>query len=316
MQIVDHLEVTPRPPEGCVVTIGNFDGVHLGHRALIASLEREAGGIGASVALVTFEPHTLEVVRPERAPRLLTSTARKTELLAETGVDYLAIVTFDTERALQPAEEFVQEILVDRLHAREVMIGEDFHFGHGARGDIRLLEHLGKDLGFGVQPVHLVAGPDGPYSSTSIRRLVTAGDVEAAAVALGRPHEVRGTVVHGDERGRTIGFPTANIVPGAKFCVPAVGVYAGRVRIAGDGPEPGWHDAVVNFGVRPTFRGDLDSETRPLIEAHLFDFDADLYGREVDVGFVARLRDERRFGGIEELRDQIAADASEARARL
>lgn len=316
MQIVDHLEATPRPPEGCVITIGNFDGVHLGHRALIRSLEREADRIGASVALVTFEPHTLEAVRPEHAPQLLTSTARKTELLAETGVDYLTIVSFDTARAHQPAEDFVKEILVGRLHAREVMIGEDFHFGHRARGDITLLEHMGAELGFGVRPIHLIEGPDGPYSSTAIRRLVASGDVEQAAAALGRPHEVRGVVVHGDQRGRTIGFPTANVVPGPKFCVPAVGVYAGRVRVVGDGDPARWHDAVVNFGVRPTFRADPASAPAPLVEAHLFDFDGDLYDREVDVGFVARLRDERRFGGVDELRHQIEADAAAARMRL
>lgn len=316
MQIVDHLEASPRPPEGCVITIGNFDGVHLGHRALIRSLEREAERIGASVALVTFEPHTLEAVRPDLAPQLLTSTARKTELLAETGVDYLTIVTFDAARAHQTAEDFVKEILVDRLHAREVMVGEDFHFGHRARGDIALLERMGVDLGFGVSPVHLVAGPDGPYSSTAVRRFVAAGDVERAAAALGRPHEVRGVVVHGDRRGRTIGFPTANVAPGPKVCVPAVGVYAGRVRVVGDGDPARWHDAVVNFGVRPTFRGDPDSVATPLVEAHLLDFDGDLYDSEVDVGFVARLRDERRFDGVAELRDQIAADALAARARL
>lgn len=315
MQIIDHLEATPRPPEGCVVTIGNFDGVHLGHRAVIASLEREAQRIGASVALVTFEPHTLEVVRPERAPQLLTSTARKTELLEETGVDYLTIVTFDAERARQPAEDFVHEILVDRLHAREVMIGADFHFGNRARGDIGLLDRMGREIGFGVRPIELVEGPDGPYSSTAIRALVTAGDVEVAAAALGRPHEVRGTVVAGDRRGRTIGFPTANVVPGPRFCVPAMGVYAGRVRLVGEAGAD-WHPAVVNFGVRPTFRSDPGSEPAPVIEAHLLDYDGDLYDREVDVGFVARLRDERRFGDLDELRTQIAVDASEARTRL
>lgn len=193
------------------------------------------------------------------------------------------------------------------------MIGEDFHFGHRARGDITLLEHMGAELGFGVRPIHLVEGPDGPYSSTAIRRLVASGDVEQAAAALGRPHEVRGVVVHGDQRGRTIGFPTANVVPGPKFCVPAVGVYAGRVRAVGDGDPARWHDAVVNFGVRPTFRADPASAPAPLVEAHLFDFDGDLYDREVDVGFVARLRDERRFGGVDELRHQIEADAAAAR---
>lgn len=316
MQVVDHLEATPRPPEGCVITIGNFDGVHLGHRALIASLEREAERIGAAVALVTFDPHTLEMVRPEKAPQLLTTTARKSELLEETGVDYLTIVTFDAYRARQPAEDFVEEILVDRLHAREVMIGEDFHFGHRARGDIALLERMGKELGFGVTPVHLVEGPDGPYSSTLIRRKVAAGEVEDAAAALGRPHEIFGTVVHGDERGRTIGFPTANVVPGSRMCVPAVGVYAGRVRLGSDPDRSRWHDAVINFGVRPTFRAEPDSEARPVVEAHLLDFAGDLYGEDVDIGFVARLRDEQRFGGVEELRSQIAADASAARSRL
>lgn len=316
MQIVDHLEASARPPEGCVITIGNFDGVHLGHRALIASLEREASRIGASVALVTFDPHTLEVVRPDKAPQLLTSTARKTELLEETGVDYLTVVTFDSHRAHQPPEDFVREILVDRLHAREVMIGEDFHFGHRARGDIELLERMGADFGFGVTPVHLVEGPDGPYSSTMIRGKVAAGDVEAAAAALGRPHEIRGQVVHGDERGRTIGFPTANVVPGPRLCVPAMGVYAGRVRLGSDPVRSRWHDAVVNFGYRPTFRAEPGGETRPVVEAHIFDFDADIYGEEVDVGFVARLRDERRFRDVEELRTQIAADATAARSRL
>jgi len=316
MQIVDHLEASTHPPVDCVVTIGNFDGVHLGHRSVIRSLEEEAARIGAAVALVTFEPHTLEVIRPELAPRLLTSTVRKVELLDETGIDYLAIVTFDTERAVQPAEEFVEEILVGRLRAREIMVGADFRFGHKARGDIALLERLGAQLGFGVTPIELVAGPHGTLSSTAIRKAVREGRLEEATEGLGRPHEIRGEVVHGDQRGRLLGFPTANVVPGPKLCVPPTGVYAGKVRR----PDAVWYDAVINFGVRPTFRsssGDgASSEPVPVVEAHLFDFDGDLYGEIVDVAFVAKLRDEKRFSGVEALTDQIAADSAQARERL
>lgn len=307
MQVIEHLEACPRPPAGCVVSIGNFDGVHRGHRAVIAALRREADAIGAATAVVTFDPHTLEVIRPEVAPRLLTTTERKLELLAETGLDYALVLTFDDVRAAQPADDFVREVLAGCLHARVVMVGEDFRFGHRATGDVGLLRSLGERLGFTVAPVEIVLGPQGPYSSTAIRRAVAGGDVASATEALGRPPEVRGKVVHGDHLGRGLGFPTANLATPPRLCLPAVGVYAGRVRL----PDGEVDDAVVNVGFRPTVHHDGD-EVRPLVEAHLLGWSGDLYDAVVDVAFVARIRPEERFDSLDELKAQIARDAGRA----
>ena len=311
-QVIEHLQPCPPPPAGCVVTIGNFDGVHKGHRAVIADLRREARAIGAASAVVTFDPHTLEVIRPEVAPRLLTTRERKLELLAETGIDYALVVTFDDVRAAQPADDFVREVLAGCLHARLVMVGDDFRFGHRAAGDVRLLREMGERLGFSVAPVEIVMGPEGPYSSTAIRRAVDRGDVDAATEALGRPPEVRGEVVHGDHLGRGLGFPTANLATPTRLCLPAVGVYAGRVRL----PDGEVDDAVVNVGFRPPGHHPREGGVRPPVEAPRRGWAGDLYGAVVDVSFVARIRPEERFASLDDLKAQIGLDAVRAKEIL
>lgn len=314
MDVIDHLEDCPRHPDGCAVTIGNFDGVHKGHREIIRDLRLYADGAGASTAAVTFTPHTLQVLRPEVAPLLLSSLDRKLELLAATGLDYTMLLTFDEKRALQSAEDFVRQVLVDCLHAKVVMVGEDFRFGHHARGSIALLREMGEEHGFRVEPVPVITGRLGVYSSTNVRKAVVEGRMEDAAEMLGRPHELRGEVVHGDQRGRQLGFPTANVVPEPRVCLPPNGVYASRVRVLEDGTGA-WHDAVTNFGTRPTFRA-TGVGPQPIVEAHLLGFSGDLYGKIMDVAFVERLREERRFDSAEALEAQIEADVAAAAALL
>ena len=324
MEIIDHLEACPRPPDGCVVTIGNFDGVHLGHRVIVDRLRTIAGAADGTpaTAVVTFEPHTLEVLRPDAAPQRLTGVDRKLELLAGTDLDYAMVLTFDEARAAQSPEDFVDEILVGCLHARVVLVGEDFRFGHRAAGDVELLRRLGATAGFAVEPLPLVTGPHGEYKSTSVRRAIAAGDMAVATEMLGRPHDLRGVVVPGDQRGRTIGFPTANVVPSDRACLPPDGVYATWVRVHDDDGDGGGAAvgppiaSVTNLGLRPTFRSSQDAAPVRLVEAHCFDTDRDLYGRTVDVAFVEMLRPERRFGSVDELTAQIAADAEAARAVL
>lgn len=303
-----------------MVTIGNFDGVHVGHRAVIEGLRTAADKIGASTAIVTFEPHTLEVLRPGHAPPRLTNLERKLELFDETSLDYGMVLLFDRERAAQEAEEFVREILVDRLHTKAVMVGEDFRFGRHAKGDVGLLTRLGRDLGFEVLPVEIVSGPHGKYSSTAVREAVLDGHLDSAAHALTRPHDVRGLVVEGDRRGRTLGFPTANADVGEGMCLPPLGVYAARVRIVhekalGHAELGKWRDAIVNFGVRPTFR-EQGGDARPLIEAHLLDYAGDLYGEAIDVAFISHVRAEERFESADALKHQIGRDVEAVRAIL
>lgn len=317
MEVIDHLEACPRPPEGCVVTIGNFDGVHKGHASVIGTLQSRARDLGAATAVVTFEPHTLETIRPDIAPHRLTLEDRKLELLDELGLDFATVLTFDAERSRQSAEGFIEEILAGCLHARLVMVGPDFRFGHGARGDVDLLREMGPELGFMVEPIAPVAGPSGVYSSTAIRKALAAGHLDVVTEALGRPYDLRGRVIAGDERGRRLGFPTANVDPGPKVAVPPYGVYAGRIRIADTSESPGkeWCDCVINFGVRPTVREEGD-DPRPLVEAHIFDFEDDIYDRIVDVAFTHHLRDEKKFASLGELEAAIAADSEQARNLL
>lgn len=295
-----------------VVTIGAYDGVHLGHRAVIGQARAEAARDGSASVVVTFDRHPASVVRPESAPRLLTSHAHKLELLAATGVDAVLVVAFTPARALEAPVEFVERVLVAALAARTVIVGEDFHFGHRRGGNVALLREVGARRGFEVAPVELVARGDGvdePMSSTAIRRALAGGDVVAAARMLGRDHEVRGVVVRGDRRGREIGFPTANVAVDAETCLPADGVYAGRLARA-DGT---WHGCAVNLGRRPTF---VDRSPASLLEAHVLDFDGDLYGESVRVAFVAFLRGERKFDGVAALASQLKLDVDHARTLL
>lgn len=324
MQVVRDPDGPVGSEAGNAVTIGAYDGVHLGHRELLRRVRERADAIGGAAALVTFDRHPAQVVRPESAPRLLTTLEQKTELLAATGLlDLLCILTFDDDRRKETAEEFVREVLVEKLRARVVTVGSDFHFGYQRRGTVAFLEEEGTRYGFEVDAVDLIPVEGGDagaaYSSTLIRGLLMAGDVEGAARLLGRAHEVRGRVVEGDRRGRDLGFPTANVAVPADVFLPAEGIYAGwfidldqgGVATAGRAaPRP----AALNLGRRPTFYAEGASPV--LLEANVLDFDGDLYGHEVAVSFVQRLRAEVRFDSVDDLVAQMADDVRRTRAVL
>jgi riboflavin kinase/FMN adenylyltransferase len=263
--------------------------------------------------VVTFDRHPASVVRPESAPKLLTDLDQKIELLAETGVDYVLVVAFDEARSKEPAEDFVHEVLTDCLNAKAIIVGEDFHFGHQRRGNVSMLQSMGEAAGFAVLGIDLVgtdgapAGEDDQVSSTRIRRALQGGDLDTANRLLGRPHEVRGTVVHGDNRaGPVLGFPTANLNIPDEVCLPADGVYAGRY-VTPDGVS---HPAALSLGRRPTF---YDDQPYSLLEAHLLDGDHQLYDQLGRVQFVARIRDEERFESVEALVTQMGDDCERAR---
>ena len=300
------------PTERAVVTIGAYDGVHLGHQAVIAQVRRLAAEQGCHSVVVTFDRHPATVVRPESAPRLITDLEQKLELLAATGVDATVLITFDQRRSQEPADQFVQDVLVDGLAARAVVVGEDFHFGHNRSGNVPLLRSMGSACGFDVVPVELMARADGvaePVSSTAIRRALAGGEVDVAARLLGRPFEARGVVVKGDQRGRLLGFPTANVEISNQICVPADGVYAGWYRR----PDGSRHACALNLGRRPTFYEHADHS---LLEAHLLDFSDDLYGERAHVEFTDFLRSERKFDGIDALVSQLKRDVEAARSAL
>ncbi|HUP84293.1 MAG TPA: bifunctional riboflavin kinase/FAD synthetase [Acidimicrobiales bacterium] len=311
MEVITDPASCPRPPGGAVVTIGVYDGVHLGHRALIGRVRAMANELGASSAVVTFDRHPATVVRPDSAPLLLTDLAQRIELLAETGVDYTLVIRFDRERANESAEEFVREILVGCLGARAVVVGHDFHFGRDRGGSVPMLQEMGAELGFDVLGINLVADDADRevVSSTRIRALLADGDVAGAAVLLGRPHEVRGTVHHGDERGRDLGFPTANVAVPADVLLPADGIYAGWFERR-DGTV---HPSAMSLGRRPTFYEDAELS---LLECYLLDFEGDLYGQPAKVRFVQRLRGEVKFDSVDALVAQMARDVDEARGLL
>ncbi|MDP9070986.1 MAG: bifunctional riboflavin kinase/FAD synthetase [Actinomycetota bacterium] len=313
MEVISDPAACPSAEGGAVVTIGAYDGVHLGHRALIARVRAMAGDLQCSAALVTFDRHPATVVRPESAPKLLTDLEQKLELLGETGLDYAVVVRFDEERSKESAEDFVREVLVGCLRARAVVVGHDFHFGHRRRGNVLLLQEMGAELGFDVLGISLVADEHGrrPISSTRIRELLQSGDVAGAVELLGRQHEVRGTVERGDGRGgRELGCPTANVAVPAEILLPADGIYAGWY----ERPDGQVHAAAISVGRRPTFY-DAASST-PVLEAHLLDFDGDLYGEPAKVRFAARLRDEERFESVGDLVEAMAMDVKAAREVL
>jgi riboflavin kinase/FMN adenylyltransferase len=301
-----------RPPEGpFAVTIGAYDGVHIGHRQLIARVEDSARSFGCGSAVVTFDQHPATVVRPASAPRLLTDLDQKLELLDAAGVALTLVVHFDKDRAAETAEDFVRTVLVDALHARSVVVGHDFHFGRDRRGNVELLARMGAEYGFDVTGVSLLTTGTGtqPVSSTRIRQLLAAGDVEEAALLLDRPHQVRGLVVDGDKRGRELGFPTANVAVPQAIAMPGDGVYAGWYIGPGGTRRP----AALSLGRRPTFYEDADLS---LLEAHLIDFTGDLYGEEAKVEFVTRIRGQVRFDSVDALIAQMHADVDRARAEL
>jgi riboflavin kinase/FMN adenylyltransferase len=293
----------PPHPEGTVVTVGTFDGVHLGHMAVLREIAARAQAVGRKSVLVTFEPHPLVVVNPQAAPLVLTTGPERREVLALTELDYAVFLRFDRRLADYTPERFVREVLVGRCGMRELVIGHDHGFGRGRSGDVETLRRLGASDGFVVDVVRAVELGGHAVSSTAIRRAVAGGDLRTAARLLGRPYTVSGRVVQGERRGRTIGVPTINLgeIPERKL-LPPDGVYAARVEWA-DGRGGG----MLNQGPKPTF-----GEMRRTVEVHLFGVDQDLYGQWVRVEWVERLRDVERFGSVEELKAQLQRDRAAA----
>ena len=288
---------------GTVITVGTFDGVHRGHWEVLEALRGHADRAGLPAVLVTFHPHPLRVVRPDDAPPLLTTPLEKKEILAESGLDYAVFVPFTHVLKSYPPERFVEEILIARLHMRELVIGYDHGFGRGRSGDVDTLREIGARLGFDVHVVQALTADGEAVSSSRIRAALQEGRVVDAARALGRPYSIRGPVVHGDGRGRELGFPTANIrVLGADKLLPREGVYAVTATLRGSS-----HRGVLHLGPRPTFRG-----SPPAVELHLFDFDRDLYGEEVRVDFCAWLRPIHPFATVDALIEAIREDCDEA----
>ena len=295
-----------------MITIGAYDGVHLGHRAVIDQVRRRADDIGARSVVVTFDRHPASIVRPESAPKLLTSNDQKMELLAETDIDAVVVVPFDEAQAAETPESFIDRVLVRCLNTRVVVVGEDFHFGRHREGNVDLLRKIGSEVGFEVEPIALVPRRDGidePVSSTAIRRALAGGDIARANAMLGRPYEVRGTVFEGDQRGRLLGFPTANVAVPNGRCMPADGVYAGFY----ERPSGVVYPCAINLGRRPTFYEHADAS---LLEAHLLDADVDLYGEAAVVRFEHFLRSERKFDGVDALVAQLGHDVAHARDLL
>jgi len=290
-----------------VVTIGVFDGVHVGHRAIVARAVADAAELGASSVVVTFDPHPARVVRPDGAPLLLGDVGQRVELLAALGVDAVLVLPFDHDMSLLPAKDFVTSILVDRLHVRRVVVGENFRFGHRARGDVALLRAMGAEYDFDVDGVDLVGGVDDAVSSTVVRGLIASGDVAAAARALARPYGVSGVVVRGDARGRELGYPTANLAVPVGVAVPADGVYAGWL-VRADGSR--W-PAAISVGTNPTFDG-VDRR----VEAYALDADFDLYDERITIEFAERLRGMQKFDTVEELVAQMRRDVEAVRTVL
>lgn len=289
---------------GVVVALGNFDGVHLGHQAVVRRAVERGREKGAMVVAATFDPHPRAVLRPGSEPKLLTTLELRREALIRYGADDVYVIRFDERLSKKSPEEFVKDVLLDKLRSGTVVVGENFRFGYKAAGDVAELTRLMRVYGGDVCAVPLRGANGGEeINSTRIRELISVGEVSEAARLLGRPYVLRGEVAVGDKRGRTIGFPTANVVPDPGLVVPARGVYAGFVRL-GEKEYP----ACTNIGVAPTFeRG----ENR--IEAHLLDFEGDLYGATLDVSFAFRIRPEKRFSDVEELKTRISHDVEEAR---
>lgn len=313
--MIDDLRACPHPARGCAVTIGAYDGVHRGHREVIGEVRRLAAIRELATAVVTFDRHPAMVVRPESAPDLLTTLDQKLELLAATGIDYALVIPFDEARSKEPARAFVEEVFVGCLRARLVAVGADFHFGHNREGNVEMLQAMGPKHDFDVEVVELI-GVDGTpasagqrVSSTAIRKALAIGDLAAANRMLGRPHEVRGVVEHGDKRGRDWGFPTANIALPSHTALPNDGVYAGFY----ERPDGTVHPAAISLGRRPTVYAE---HGRRLLEAYLLDFDGDLYDEPARVRFVQRLHDQERHDDVADLLAQMERDVTETRAVL
>jgi riboflavin kinase/FMN adenylyltransferase len=294
-----------------VITVGVFDGVHRGHQKLIGRAVAVAKDRDLPSVLITFDPHPTEVIRPGQHPAALTTLTRRADLVAQLGVSAFCVLPFTPELARMPADEFTHEVLVERLHAAVVLVGENFTFGYGARGDVPMLRQFGRRFGFAVEGLELItdsgdSGNEVTFSSTYIRSCIDSGDVGLAAEALGRPHRLEGVVVRGDQRGHELGFPTANLAPTPFAAVPADGIYAcwfhwnGR-RLA----------SAVSVGTNPTFSG-----RQRTVEAYVLDIDEDFYGRRVALDFVERLRGMERFDSVSELVEQMGRDVKRTRELL
>ena len=294
-----------------MVAVGTFDGVHVGHRSVLAETIALARELGATSVAAIPDRHPATVVRPETAPRLLTNLHQRIELIESTGVELCFVLRFDEERSLQEPEDFVREVLAGRLHAKALVVGEDFHFGRRRRGDTAVLADLEPVFGFKVIGLPLVSSGSaaGAVSATAVREALGRGDVTGAAQMLGRLHEVRGVVEHGDHRGRTIGFPTANVAVPGDIALPSDGVYAGWYEL----PSGEVHPAAINLGKRPTF---YDHNGLRLLEAHLLDFDGDLYGQHAKVRFHKWLRGEVKFPSVDALVERLRKDVDATRAAL
>jgi riboflavin kinase/FMN adenylyltransferase len=305
----------------CVLTIGVFDGVHRGHAELIARAVKSGRARGVPAVLMTFDPHPMEVVFPGSHPAQLTTLTRRAELAEELGIDVFLVMPFTTDFMKLTPERYVHELLLERLHVLDVVVGDNFTFGKKAGGNVATLRKAGERFGFAVESVSLVADEHQSgtvtFSSTYIRACVDAGDVVAAAEALGRPHRVEGVVVRGDGRGRGLGYPTANVASPMHSAIPADGVYAGWFTVLGHGPGAGSvvpgqrYSAAVSIGTNPTFSG----RTRT-VEAYVLDTAADLYGQHVAVDFVARIRGQEKFGSVDDLIAAMGRDTEKARSIL
>ncbi len=295
-----------------VVTLGTFDGLHLGHQKIISDVVDEAAERGAESVVVTFDRHPAELLRPENVPYFLTSFEDKVSLISACGIDHLLVIPFDQAESERSAEDFVREILIEKLSTELLIVGHDVHFGNNREGNFSFLERVSKELDFEIRkvdPVMLSRGDSEAISSTAIRRALRGGEVESATQMLGRPYSISGEVVYGDQRGRTIGFPTANLVLSSDRAWPADGVYAG-IFTRTDASE---HMCAINVGRRPTFYEHADTS---LLEAHLLDFDDDLYGEICGVSFLYFLRSEKRFDGIDSLVEQLKDDVAKTRSLL
>lgn len=303
-KIIRGLYNLPDPAQGCVATIGNFDGVHLGHQAVLSQLAMKADMLNLPAVVITFEPQPYEYFVPEKAPARLSRFREKVEALRAYSIQKLCVLRFNRQLAEMQAETFIQKLLIEGLNVRYLVVGDDFRFGKDRQGDFALLQKVGKQRGFQVVNMHTFAIDQMRVSSTRIREALREGDLAVAEKLLGRPYRMSGRVAHGDKRGRKMGYPTANIhLHRAK--VPLQGVYA--VQLYGIDEEP--VNGVANIGVRPTVSG----SDKALLEVHLFDFERDIYGEHVQVYFLKKLRDEHKFADLDQLISQIHIDSAQAR---
>jgi len=302
-RIIRGFHNLPAASQGCVATIGNFDGVHLGHQSVLTQLAMKGDTLGVPAVVITFEPQANEFFSPEKAPARLSRFREKVEALRAYSIQQLCVLRFNQKLAQMTAQDFIQRLLVDGLNVRYLVVGDDFRFGKDRQGDFALLQRAGQRVGFQVVNMHTFAVDQIRVSSTRIREALKVGDLMLAEKLLGRPYRMSGRVAHGDKRGRTMGFPTANIHL-HRCKVPLSGVYA--VQLFGIDGEP--IKGVANVGVRPTIAGDK----KALLEVHLFDFDRDIYGEHVQVHFLHKLRNEQKFSDLTMLISQIKQDCSEA----